>query len=245
MAKHAMIYEKPAPLSKERHASWSVTQGENYSFCKGLNAVPLTLVEFAAASREYPIVFAKSGDEYIASALLGLRDKENLFVDAHGKWIGGYVPAFLRRYPFVFAHDADAGKYTLCIDEGGALAGEQTEGNRLFDDDGKETPYLGRMMSFTKRWQKAYQDTQEFCQRLAELLLIVDSEIPFKLPTGERAKVSGFAAVDREVLKSLKPETVSSLLKTGDLEHVFEHLLSHRSLDSLHQHLPDEPSLLH
>ncbi|MFD0981818.1 SapC family protein [Tropicimonas aquimaris] len=246
MTKHSLIYERPMPLSKERHASWSVKQGDDYGFSRDVNAVPLTIVEFAIAAREYPIVFARSGEQYSASALLGLRSDENLFLDDAGKWLGSYVPAFLRRYPFVFSHDAESETYTLCIDEGSVLSGGEVDGERLYDDTGGESPYLKRMIGFTKSWQKAFQETQAFCRRLDELGLITDSEVSFNQPDGHRAKTSGFGSVDRERLKSLGAKALTRLMQSGDLELIYAHLLSHRSLDNLLHLLPDEEAqLLH
>jgi hypothetical protein len=35
--------------------------------------------------------------------LLGMRDKENLYVNESNQWEAKYIPAFIRRYPFVFS----------------------------------------------------------------------------------------------------------------------------------------------
>ena len=48
-----LFYEQATPLSKERHAKWSVELGRDYAFARATNSVPLTRVEFARAAREY------------------------------------------------------------------------------------------------------------------------------------------------------------------------------------------------
>ena len=73
-------------------------------------------VEMPAAS-EYAIVFAGTGDEIMPAAILGLRGDENLYLSADGRWDANYMPAFVRRYPFVFSTSEDGTKFTLCIDE--------------------------------------------------------------------------------------------------------------------------------
>jgi putative ABC transport system permease protein len=40
-------------------------------------------------------------------ALLGANDNENLFFDESNKWKADYIPAFVRRYPFVFSSQDD------------------------------------------------------------------------------------------------------------------------------------------
>lgn len=244
MSKQALIYERPVPIAKQRHGKWSVRKVTDYSFASGLNAVPLVTQEFTVAGREYPIVFTKRGEKYLASALLGLRDAENLFVDSSGKWLGGYVPAFLRRFPFVFSHNDEEKTYTFCIDESASVAGEDADGERLFDDEGNETSYFDNMLSFTKRYQKAVQDSEAFCSRLQDLDLIVESEVSFKLPTGEKARTKGFGAVDRDRLKELSPEVVDQLFRSGDLELMHMHLASLRSFDDLLHDLPKETPVL-
>jgi hypothetical protein len=125
MATQLLVYESAVPVSRQRHRDWSVKTGQDYSFASRINSVPLMAAEFASAAADCPIVFAGSGDEIVPAALLGFRDQENLYVDTEGKWTARYIPAFLRRYPFVFA-SRDAGKsFTLCIDE--SFSGCNTE----------------------------------------------------------------------------------------------------------------------
>ena len=244
MTKQALIYERPVPITKERHGKWAVRKVSDYGFASELNAVPLVTQEFTMAGREYPVVFTRAGEKYVANALLGLRDAENLIIEKTGKWLGSYVPAFLRRYPFVFSHNDEQKTYTFCIDEDASVAGEHADGQRLFDDDGNETSFFDSMLSFTKRFQKAVQDTEAFCSRLQDLDLIVESEVSFTLPTGEKARTKGFSAVDRDRLNELEPDVVDRLFRSGDLELIHMHLASLRSFDDLLHDLPkDTPTL--
>jgi len=244
MTTQALIYENATPVSKARHAKWSVKTGADYSFARRLNAVPLTVVEFAAASREFPIVFVKSGDTYTASALLGLRDNENLFVGEDGQWLGKYVPAFIRRYPFVLAQGPKEGRFTLCIDETSELAGEAVDGEQLFDDEGVETTYFKDILGFNTQWERASQVTAALCKRLMEHDLLDDVVIRYPLPNGQKASIQGFATVDKEKLQALGKGPAQDLLAKGDLESVYAHLLSLRSVEGLSEELTLEPRVL-
>jgi len=52
------------------------------------------------AARTYPIVFSAAAPT-VPFAVVGLRENENLFVDATGNWRDdAYIPAYVRRYPF-------------------------------------------------------------------------------------------------------------------------------------------------
>ena len=97
-----MIYETAVPVSRTRHGNWSLEIGTNYAFCRNINSVPLMAAEFASAALEYAIVFGGAGDVVLPAAVLGVRNDENLYVTKQGGWQTKYIPAFVRRYPFVF-----------------------------------------------------------------------------------------------------------------------------------------------
>ena len=70
-------------------------------------------------------------------AVLGVRDQENRYVTTEGRWEAKYIPAFIRRYPFVFSSGADNSKFTLCIDEDFTGCNQKGLGQQLFDDQKK------------------------------------------------------------------------------------------------------------
>ncbi len=117
MATQLLIYERAVPVSSARHGQWSVEVGGDYTFSKSVNSVPLMAVEFPMAAMEYPIVFAGSQDAVMPAVIVGLRGQENLFLTPEHGWKASYIPAFVRRYPFVFSSNEDNSQFTLCIDE--------------------------------------------------------------------------------------------------------------------------------
>lgn len=241
MTKQALIYERPRPVANERHKGWSVEEGGNFGFARDLNAVPLVIEEFGVAAREYPIVFSEAEGIFAPAALVGLRDYENLFVDDDGRWNADYLPAFVRRYPFVFAHDAKAQTYTLCIDEASELCNEDGRGKSLFDEAGKASPYLQKMANLLTKWQRAMQESQAFCARLHDLQLLHRSEIKFKLEGDKQAVTGGFLAVDRDRLRELPAEAIVEMHQNGDLEMIYAHLVSLHALESLRKTLDGRP----
>ena len=117
MSTQLLIYEKTAPVTNQRHRDWSIKKGADCTFAKHVNAVPLTAVEFGAASAEYAIVFTGTAGAYMPTVILGMRDRQNLYLNEDGSWRAKYLPAFIRRYPFVFASDEGGKRFTLCLDE--------------------------------------------------------------------------------------------------------------------------------
>ena len=114
MAKQLMIYERAVPISVEAHKKWSVKTDGTYGFAKDVNSVPILAAEFAPSAMEYTIIFAGEGDVVFPSVILGMKEGENACVNEDGTWDGRYVPAYFRRYPFVFA--TGIGDYVIPIE---------------------------------------------------------------------------------------------------------------------------------
>ena len=148
MAKQLMIYERAVPLSSETHLDWSVRQDGTFGFARDINSVPILAAEFSACAQEYAIIFAGEGDTVFPSVILGMKDGQNACVREDGTWDGRYVPAFLRRYPFVFAVSDDQQTFTLCVDEEFEGLNKDGEGERLFDSKGNRTQYLETTLKF-------------------------------------------------------------------------------------------------
>jgi len=107
MSKQLLIYETAVPLSAARHRDYSVETGASYTFSDAVNAVPLMAVEFPPAASEYAIVFAGTDKDIMPAVILGMRS-QNLYLAKEGAWDAKYIPAFVRRYPFVFSETTKA-----------------------------------------------------------------------------------------------------------------------------------------
>ena len=94
------------------------------------HAVPVTVDEFALLQRHYPIVFSVGGDP-VPLALMGLNEGTNVFLDddglPHDPSI--YIPAYMRRYPFLLARlRPDSDELSLCFDPTSGAVGEFEDG---------------------------------------------------------------------------------------------------------------------
>lgn len=228
-----LFYENAVPVSSQRHKNMSVKTGANYKFAQKVNSVPLTAIEFGQAAVEYPIVFTGNAESVIPCAILGATATKNLFVQEDGSWGGKYVPAFIRRYPFVFAQDQAGKQLILHIDESFEGCNKSGKGERLFDSDGAQTQYLKNVLAFLQDYQQRFQRTQIFCKRLVELELLRPMEAQFSLPSGERQSLSGFQTIDREKLKAISNEDLGKMMRSDELECVFLHFASLRHFGSI------------
>ena len=237
MSKTLLIYERAVPVNKERHGKWGVKTDNDFGFAREVNSMPLLAQEFRAAVREYPIVFAGTEDQVMPAVLLGMRESENLFVDENGKWDAHYIPAFARRYPYVFSSSDGGQTLTLCIDEDFSGISQDGEGERLFTDDGEQTEYLTKVVDFQKEFQAFFQRTQLFCKKLKDLDLLEPMQAQLKFRTGEELTIGGFQVINRGKVKELDPGQLAEMSKVDELELIYLHLLSMQNVTDLASHV--------
>jgi len=233
MSKQLLIYETAIPVSAARHGGASFDPTDNYAFSAGINAVPLMAVEFLRAATEYAIVFTQVGEDIMPAAVLGVRGEQNLYLTEDAQWRAKYVPAFIRRYPFVFSSSEDKQTLTLCIDETHPGFNREGRGQRLFGDDGKPSAYVEQVLKFLQEYQAHFERTRVFGKRLKEYNLLEPMQALVTTPTGEKQTLSGFLAVQRDRLRTLSGEALSMLAKTDELELLYLHLYSMRNFNEV------------
>ena len=230
--KTLLIYERPVALNRETHRPLRLRNSDSYAHVAELNAVPLVGFEFALAARDYPVVFAgESAEQSLPAALVGLRPNENLYVDAAGRWPEGYVPAFIRRYPFALA--ADGERFQVILDE--ACPGfNVSEGEPLFNADGGDSDALKRILGFLEEYQTHVRNTQAFMAEINRMGLLESKQLQRTDGAGQPGQVlTGLWMVNEDKLKALPAEQAQALLKNGALGWIYAHLLSLVNLDRL------------
>lgn len=226
MTTQLLIYETAIPVSSGRHAKCSVEGDNTYAFARNVNSVPLTAVEFPQAMAEYAIVFAGSEEAITPVVILGARQNENLYLTPDNAWQAKYIPAFIRRYPFVFSTSKDGKTFNLCVDEAFPGVNFQGRGKALFTDEGKPSDYTDGVLKFLQEYRAQFVRTQTFCKKLRELGLFEPMQAEFTLGSGEKMALRGFNVVSRAKLKALTGEQLADLAKTDELELIYLHLQS-------------------
>lgn len=221
------MFEKVEALDKSKHQDLKFNPANNYSFASKISAVPLSYTELVRASKYYPIVI--SGQERpLPQALLSLKQGENSFIDENGRWQVPYVPAHIRRYPFILAKADDEGNYAVSIDpEAPHLSTKQ--GDPLYTANGEPSEILNRAMEFLKRYHQEMLDTERLFQGLQERELLWNKQFTIGEDENQRT-VRGFKAVDTEKLGELDNETLGDWVKRGIMGLIYAHL---HSLDNL------------
>ena len=227
---NVLFYSKPEPLAKELHSKIGVKRMDGpFKFAKAGHAVPLTVGEFPLAGVTGPIIFV--GDERLPIAVMGLNSGENMFVKDDGTFDSGiYIPAYIRRYPFVFAQDDAAERMVLCIDR---QADFIVEGGDMpfFEKDGKPSDYTQRCMEFCNNFEQERQRTMAFVQALKDADLF-ETKVANYTPVnpdgtpGEPQKIAEYFGVSEEKLLKLPTEKIIELRDNGALGQIYAHLVS-------------------
>jgi len=222
-SRQPQFYKKVVPLTSEQHARLHIDATDGYAFSRDATAVLLTTVEFSRASREYPIVFLEDGENVNPVALLGMPGSENQFVSEDGKWDAAYIPAYVRRYPFIPGTGVTEKELVLCIDEEAPSINTE-HGVPLFEE-GEHSPFLKRAIGLVDDYQLQVERTAEFSARLKKLKLLVPMKADVKMD-GVTSSLTGFMVVDTPRLKALRPKQLAELVKRDDMGLIYAHLSS-------------------
>ena len=223
-----LFYNGLEPLSSETHANYRVRAQNAAPFLIGQHAIPLTIDEFPLVQRAMPIVFSV-GDEAIPLALMGLNEGVNVFIDDEGKAIGDgfYVPAYVRRYPYMLARlRPDAQELSLCFDPTADSIGPFEEGEPLFTD-GQPSEATKAILQFNETFEQAGARTAQFMKELKEAELLMDGEVSIQ-PDGAAQPFiyRGFQMVNEEKLADLRGDQLRKMGKSGMLPLLYAHLFS-------------------
>jgi hypothetical protein len=216
-----LFYRKPQPLVPVIHDGVRLIGGD-FAFAAQTNAVPVTIVEFAQAIRFYPVVFADGSNFPVAVLGLGA---VNRFAP-EGRWAERhYVPAYVRRYPFVFAEAGEQG-FALALDMASERVVQGGENGEALFIDGKPSPLTEGAMAFCSEFHQTHLQTSAFVEALEAQDLLIEQRADAQLPSGESRQLGGFRIVDREKLGKLPDEVVLDWHRKGWLALVLFHLTS-------------------
>lgn len=221
-----LFYTKPQPLDAKKHGSLSLKKNFGFGFTKGVNAVPVNMIEMAQICHFYPIAFSPDNNA-TPVAILGLRDNENLFLHENGSWEPDtYIPAYIRRYPFIFSEMPDTDQLTLCVDMNPNVVDEKGGDQPFFDKDGKPSELSKHALEFCKSYHAAAQQTVEFSQALAASGLLVDREAQINVGNKRKINFSGFRIIDEKKLSEMDEKAFLEWRQKGWLPFIYAHLFS-------------------
>ncbi|MFY8105706.1 MAG: SapC family protein [Elstera sp.] len=216
-------------LDKEAHRDLRLSTKVDYSYAAASLNSPIILREFFEASQYYPIIFTNDA-AVTPVAIFGLTDR-NLYLDERGNWTVPYIPAHIRRYPFILASSADPDNFSLAIDRA-APHFHSDGGEALFDDAGKPGALIESAGKMLQSFEQGQRDTQRALQPLEEKGVLVPRIIEIN-QGGTKRLVEGGRVVDETKLFALDDATLADWARTGLLQAIYAHWGSLRHFKGL------------
>jgi len=222
------MYQNVEPINSVVHSKCGIKELSSFAYAKEMIHAPITVAEFYESCKDYPIVFAKDASEsWSALALIGYKEKENLFIDEKGAWEKNrYVPAFIRRYPFIFVAQQGSDELTLAFDITCKEEKCTITERRFFDDEAKATPFLQNIMSFLTQFQNDAKATAEFIKQLDNWELLEARMANIVTPTGETFTLNGFYVINEEKLRHLGKKKKEEIYAKNAIPLITAHLIS-------------------
>lgn len=233
------LYKKPEPLNLAQHKGMGLKYGDRpFDFLRETHFVPLTIGEFAAAGARFPIIFL--GENKTPVAAMGLQQGANLFVNEDGQYEQGvYVPAYVRRYPFVSATHTDSkDRFTVCVDTGSKLFSDKPD-EPFFTEAGEPSEFTNRAIDFVRRFESDVAVTQTFTDRMKELDLFDQQQANFQprdaqgQPVGEPQVMASYWGISGEKLQKVDPKVLAELRDNTYLGAIYAQMLSMAQWDVL------------
>ncbi|HJS41572.1 MAG TPA: SapC family protein [Sphingomicrobium sp.] len=223
-----LLYNSLDALNSGQHGKMKLKKSYTLPQVGKTHAIPVTVEEFTLVQRHYPIIFS-AGENSIPLALLGLNEGVNTFFDEEGKPAdrAAYIPAYLRRYPFLLAKlRPEADELSLCFDPSAGAIAEDADGQPLFDGD-QPSETTRNILAFCEQFEVAGQRTQAFMEELTKSGLLMDGEVSIQPDGAEQPFLyRGFRMVDEEKLRDLRGDELRKMNQNGMLPAIYAHLFS-------------------
>jgi len=222
-----LFFKDLMPLNSKDHANYRSRPMTKAPWLAKQHAIPLTVDEFVHAQRDMPIVFS-TGPDAVPLALMGLNDGVNTFCDDEGTVTEQvYIPAYVRRYPFMLARlNQNSDDLSLCFDPTAENIGEFEDGQPLFED-GQPSEGTKEILNFCEQFEHAGQRTQNFMKELKDHDLLMEGEVAITEQGNDKPFVyRGFQMINQEKLRELRGDQLRKWTENGLLPLIWAQIFS-------------------
>lgn len=219
-------------ISPDTFASKAWKSITGYQFADQLNTIHVVAAELTHLVSSVPLGFIKTGNAFELVAICSLQPDSNLYVAPDGRWLGSYIPALLRGYPFRLVKLQDREDSILCIDEESGVVVEAGQGESFFDASGAPTPAVKDILNLLMQVERSRVATQVAVDALRDMGLI--QPWPINLQHGDQVvAVEGLFRIDEAAMNALPDEGFLKLRSTGAFAVAYAQLLSMTQLSAL------------
>jgi hypothetical protein len=213
-------------VSRERHGAKRWQNVKNFAFAAGESVAPIVAAELQAVTLSMPMGFIEQSGRYVLVAVMSVIGGRNLFVGKDNQWLGKYIPAVFRAYPFKLLRQEGSDELVLGIDEESKLVVDADEpGEAFYDSEGKAIAAVQVMLNFLVNYERSHIATDLAVAALAKAGVICPWDIKIKAAEQEKP-VSGLYRIDETALNALGDEAFSQLRKASALPIAYAQLFS-------------------
>jgi hypothetical protein len=229
------MYKNLEILNKINHKENRVKEIKDFSYAKNLMSIPITVSEFFEACKNYPIFFVKDkNDNWFTSVMLGFKENTNIFINDKGEWDKlHYVPAFVRRYPFVFVEQDNKEELLLALDKDNLSTSKEDNARKLFDNKGENSEFLNNILAFLNQFRNDSIATKEFVKQLDAWELLEEKTATVITQNKEQFNINQLYIVNEEKLKHLSKKKRDEINDKNAIPLITAHLISLSNIQKL------------
>lgn len=210
-------------LNKEKHRHLRIKPGYGEDLGDAVRYVMTYPLEFRDIQSCYPILFTKDSNTggFFAAAVLGFEGTQNLFLTDDG-WDATYVPALVRRQPFLIAtgRGDDKRDPVVSVDLEHPRV-SQDKGEALFDAEGAPSEFLKQKIALLDKLHRGLQHGTGFIDTLLKHDLLQQITLDVAFNDGSKKSVQGYYSIAEDRLYELKGDVLESLNRAGYLQPIF------------------------
>lgn len=219
-------------LSRETHKGLRLrTPPGMWSFARERMIAGLVATELIDAIKTMPLAFTLHEQQTNLVALMGLGG-QNLFIGPRGEWLGQYIPAALRAWPFGLMQQGERRVVALDVD---CEAVSAEEGDVLFAENGEPSERLQKTVKFLQ----SFSDQEIVMSRALDAIrkagLLAPWELTVTRGDGTPVNIGGLHQVDKQAFESLGDEAFLALRAAGALPVIYAHVFSQRNIAVLEE----------
>ncbi|NEX17190.1 MAG: peptidase [Halochromatium sp.] len=225
---------KIQPITPSRYRDCRWKRYQSYAFAAQQAVAPILAQEVSKAVMSLPLAFIEDQGAMQLVAVQSLEPNRNLFVAPDGRWLGSYVPAAFRGFPFTLMK-TEQGQQVLCFDEdSGLLLQHPTpgDGEPFFDADGEPSEPIRQVLEFLSQVDANRAVTNRLCQQIADAELLQPWPLKVTTAEGERL-VKGLFCIHEPAFNALPLDRLDQLRQSGALTLILCQLLSMQHMQPL------------
>lgn len=223
---------KLTAISPENFASKAWKRIAGYHFAAQLSTIPVVAAELPHLVPSMPLGFVQNGSCFELAAICSVQVATNLYVDPDGRWLGSYIPAAIRGYPFRLVKVQEREDSILCIDEESGVLVEAGQGEPFFDDASEASQPLKDVLNLLTQVDLNRVVTQAAVDALQTAGVI--QPWPINLQQDDQVvAVEGLFRIDEAAMNALPDDEFLKLRRVGAFALAFAQLLSMNQLANL------------